>query len=107
MDEEIKNIINEYKYGKINFVKALSKLVEIGISKKQSEILLTKISRDNIIFISDYMTKVDKKNITQIKKNDDYLFPINYDDSDEYHPDEYFFDIEFEEWITIFLFYKN
>ena len=97
MDEEIKNIINEYKYGKINFVKALSKLVEIGISKKQSEILLTKISRDNIIFISDYMTKVDKKNITQIKKNDDYLFQINYDDSDEYHPDEYFFDIEFEE----------
>ena len=41
------------------------------------------------------ITKVDKKNNSNQKK-DDYLFKINYDKSDEYHPNEYVFDIEFE-----------
>ena len=83
-------------HGKINFVKAQNKLIEIGLSKNHSEILLTKISRNNIIFISDYMTKADKKNTTKMTTKDDYLFKINCECSDEYHPEEYFFEIEFE-----------
>ena len=43
------------------------------------------------------ITKIDKKYNSNQKKMIIYLFKINYDKSDECHPDEYFFDIEIEE----------
>ena len=91
MDQELRNkVLNEYKYGRINLIEACKILKEVGISRENSISTLTKIQRENIIFISEfYKNKHLRKNIK--RKAEDSLFEIYGEDISKNNEDEYFF----------------
>ena len=96
MDKQLKsNILNEYKYGKINFFEASKKLKKAGMTEKNLKSILTGINRENIFFISDFFKTKHLKSDNKIEN--DFLLEINYDDYEEHNEDEVFFDIEYEE----------
>ena len=96
MDKQLKsNVLNEYKYGKINFFEASKKLKKAGMTEKNLKSILNSINRENIFFISDFFKTKHLKSENKIEN--DFLFEINYDDDEEHNEDEIFFDIEYEE----------
>ena len=97
MDQELRNnVLNEYKYGRINLFEACKILKKVGISKENSMLTLTKIHRENIIFISKFFKNKHLSKNAKIK-DEDYLFEIYNEEFDKNNEDEYFFQIEFEE----------
>ena len=96
MNKKLKiNVLNEYKYGKINFIEASKKLKQAGMSEKKIKLILSNINRENIFFISDFFKT--KHLISNNNIENDFLFEINYDDDEEDNEDEIFFDIDYEE----------
>ena len=97
MDQELRNnVLNEYKYGRINLFEACKILKKVGISKENSMLTLTKIHRENIIFISKFFKNKHLSKNAKIK-DEGYLFEIYNKEFDKNNEDEFFFEIEFEE----------
>ena len=97
MDKELRNnVLNEYKYGKINLFEACKILKKVGMSEENSMLTLSNIHRENIIFISEFFKNKHLSKNAKIKDGD-YLFEIYNEEFDENNKDEYFFEIEFEE----------